>query len=293
MATVPFETAEVPFSPSDPLIFHVLTTLPGGGHGERRFRQLVAEGAELVPPDEAWAELSALTWSAHGSQALMRPRDVEAGDSRFLFMTPLRPFHHSVSVAGNFHRTPAVAYHLSTLIRIGAKLAFRVCDLEWAYGAITSSVEDAASLYGSDDEDDESPLDLETAQAIASAEELQEIAHYGTQFENQKAIRLLQLYTAVVAGHLDGQPALNIARDEGLVPSCDPSEWLVIPERIPASIERAWETLFLRHDHYTMRRQSIFHREPPEILVSCCVPLADADYVRDGDGFWVAPGHGA
>jgi len=283
LVRVPYDHWEVPFDADDPLVFHVLTTVPSGDRGERRFEQLVLEDAAIAPPDEA-----ARVWGETSAQALMMPRDIEAGDDQWAFFTPLRPFHHSVaSTQGSFARHPAVAYHQSTLERI-TRPAFRVYDLEWAYARMTSMVDPYNDVPYTDeyeDDDEPPPPNEEALQASAVSEELRAIAECGTQYDPRKASRILHLYALAASKRIPGREALASAHAEDLLPRCDAHEWTAVPEDVSGAIERAWGMLFTRHDHYSAA-EAVFHREPPEVLVGCCVPLRDADFVRDGRGVW-------
>lgn len=252
----------VPFSVDDPLIFHVITSIPSGEKGERIFLEMVRGGVELASP--------ARTGRSH---ELMFPVDIAAGDGRYLFLSALNTFRLSFS-PGEI----AVAFDARALWKAQeGDPAFRVHDLESYYDAVLHDDE------GDDDEGDvDEYVDVDPFLLTGS---LRCVAKAGTQRDPEGAWRLLDLYVRLAAG---GAEASEVDPSPWL-PSFNPIEinyWC--PEA--ASLEQAWVDLFRPDLHSLTQRvwggDRELNRKSPEILYAGTIPLCCAVFWRNASGVW-------
>lgn len=227
----------VPFSASEPLLFHVLTGLPGGRAGDQALLDMVAAGVELAPPRHT-----------ERSRQLMYPRDVVAGDDAYLFLSALNTFRIRFPSEGI---EPALAFDAAALWDASEDgFAFRVHDSEGIYKSIEDTVEPWSVLPEDDGDEppweswteDEQKVYLEEQTAETCRESLECAAELGTQSDPEKAWELLALHVKLAAGLVapeEGWPtARDLTPDEPHYEEC-PEAW---------ALEEAWGQLFDRDE---------------------------------------------
>lgn len=281
----------LPFSPTEPLLFHVLTSLPP--HSDLA-RDLIEEGAVLLPRVDIAAEAGRV-WDVGAKSGLIFARDMAAGDDRYIFTTPSHPFSHY-----DGRTMPAVAFSARHVARL-APLAFRPIDFEAPYARIESAVDvsenayDAYSVEEWDSMTEEARTRaLEAANADAVAPALEFIAECGTQTDQAKVMGLIRLYHDMLQSpepavfHDAAQPLRpvlceleddDVAFDMGAMPN-DVRYAL-------QQIAGAWRDLFATTQSFP---HSFFSRDRaarPEVLIDGGLMLAEALFYRDEQRQWL------
>jgi hypothetical protein len=270
-----FAKRAVPFSSSRPLLFHVVTHLPPAGAGDRALLDMISKGLDLVPPKQ----------SGPGRDGLMYPRDVAAGDDRYLFLSALNTFRLKIPGA----QEPALAFDAASLWDASEDgFAFRVHDLELIYKSIEQRVDDFSLLPSDDEEPDWEDQTQEYREAYLEAQrpefvrdELECAAKLGTQFDPDKAWELLRIYAGLVDGTIPAADAWALASEftpeEPHYEECEEAwvledDWgYLFGEAAAAGIARVWQNQI---------------GVGPEILYPARLPLCCAVFWRDHRGVW-------
>lgn len=266
----------VPFSVSNPLVFHVLTQSPKGPEGEREALRLIEAGTAIAPPDMRPAD----------ARGLVFPRDEAAGDGRYVFLSPFNTFGAG-SIGLNRHDfgRPAFAFDAIALSRASG-FAFRLHDAEGLYAAVEPP--EYLGDFDFDDEwetlsEDERSRRYEELRADLVREDLECVADALTIVDPQKALKALLLLAQLSVGLVTKSEARKIAQT--IVPETDLDEdWcpLAAPVIRRSNIGDRWMELLTEpvEDVTRLWRQ-------PEILYRGALPLCCAAFFRRADGEWV------
>lgn len=267
----------VPFSVSNPLVFHVLTQSPKGPEGEREALRLIAAGTAIAPPNMRPADVRGLVF----------PRDEAAGDGRYVFLSPFNTFG-SGSLLGSrqdFGR-PAFAFDARALSRASG-FAFRLHDAEPLYAAVEPL--EYSGYFDDDDEwetlsEDERERRYEELLADSVREDLECIADVLTIADPQKALKALRLLAERSAGLVTRAEARKIAK--AIIPNTDLDEdWcpLAAPVVRRLGIGDRWMELLTE----PVEDITSFFGRQPEVLYKGVLPLCCAAFFRRASGEWV------
>lgn len=299
------DTRKIPFSEEDPLIFHVLTSVPGYEEGESSLLRLMSEAAAILPRARAREK-----WG--GGKGLIFARDEIAGDDEYIFMTPCNVY--TSGFIGDHgliaQRNPAVAFRLSQLIDSAEEIAFRVHDLEPQYRSAESMANTDVIVEGiewGDEDSDEIPMEvIEQSLAEEVSEQIKALADFGTQYDTDLAVELIELYARFLGSFRDaGEPRVPkeslrefVEAVEALVPESVKEYWdgsdyaddLMIGSEAD-TIAEDWLRLFGGRDEpiwgfpWALRDRNAVDR--PEVMVKGELLLCDAAFYRSARGVWL------
>lgn len=284
----------LPYSADDPLIFHVLTTIDA----DYELLDIMRQGGSLLPrswADERWGDQKSMIFA----------RDATAGDDDYLFTTPGNVFstHHERA------SRPAVAFHLSYILKQAKQLGFRVHDLEGHYKQVEERLAGEPYMFDDFEYDFDTAMDAqedryEAMVAESVREQLEAVADCGTQYGFDAAAQLTRLYNELLGAFrdrgtsmvsADDPEAMAIYRDAlPLFPECildymdGQNDWVdeLMVEREVADLAENWKALF-REGSRPFPYRLLFGTPRPELLVQGQLALCEAAFFRDDEGAWL------
>ena len=276
---------DIPFSDSNPLLFHVLTDLPMGKAGEEALLRLMEDGVSLAP----------LSQSSRG-RSLVMPRDAAAGDDEYLFLTPLTTYSSSLVASA----TPAIALDARALYRASKLFNFRVRDLEPWYVRVESDDVNGEIYPDEIDEDDltwqERDEYLTEARALNASDDLRCVADAGTISGKEGAFEVFEIYAAMVAGKLSAGDAFKEVAPYLPEPDIESTlDWCPIAAQVidDSNLSGLWKDLFTTgvpaHERIIYQLWDMPPQDRPEVLYGGHIPLCCAALYRSASGEWLRP----
>lgn len=267
-----FETirAGLPWSRGEPILFHVLTSLPRGRDGAAGARLLAR--AVLSPSDE------------RGKRSRVKDIDARAGDGRFLFLSSCRPYRgDEASNMPEYPRAdPALAFTWSAVASRG-EVGWRPHDLLAAYEALGKRARRARAAPPTDGH-------------------LRALADAATIWHGADAMELSRLWCASLEARGDERLGRRIRAEAKAVwwpyaRRCA-SELALVP--FARQDDVSWSQPFTvpsvkaetdRHGNFTGWPASLSFMFGPEVLLRGSLPVADASWVLDPEADrWVTAG---
>ena len=257
-----FETvrAGLPWSRGEPILFHVLTSLPRGKEGAAGARAMAR--SMLSPSDE------------RGKRSRVKEIDARAGDGRFLFFSSCRPYRgdEASNLPQYPHADPALAFRWSAVAARGM-VGWRPHDLLSAYESLGKRARRARAAPPTDGHL-RAVADAATIWHEADARELSRLwcASLEARGDERLGRRLYAEAKSVWAPY-----ARRCESELALVPfaRADDVSWSQ-PFTVPSvRAERR------RYGNFTGWPESLSFMFGPEVLLRGSVPVAAASWVLD------------
>ena len=279
----------LPFSLEKPLLFHELSTVPPGTHGDEILEDLLNRRAVLSPlnlrGDEPWADPEKLPKRLKKRDVQIFPVDIAAGDDKYLFFTPCHPLHADFLP----NARPAVAFDAHDLVQRATNPGFRPRDLEGYYKNVIDHV---GVLL--EDEDPDDP-EAEPAPDYFSIEtELHAVAEILTRNGAIPVKELIDLYNDLIFRGFDDKKRpqtkrptyprdLMVELDQIIQPSTESDTVLWLAEECNIEIDPGEEWV---HAFQNINKYPYVPEQPPEVVIDALVPLNIGLFFRDGVGRW-------